>query len=372
MKRKISILSLFLSLIMIIGMFPTAVKADTYAVVSIAKDISEAEKEEAYKFFGVDKNSVNEIITNNADERKALLGIVPEVQIGTVTKSSAYVLPTSSGGIKVETNNLTWVSDSMITNTLITLGITNAEVKAFAPFPVSGTGALTGIMKGFENSKDSEVEISEEKKEVANEELVMTGQLGEKIGKDEASVVVNDIKTQVIKDSPKTDIEIGNIVTNVVNNYNINVSPEDKAKIVSVMSKINDLDLDYKELKGTLKENKENIMTTLEEVGSEIKEAGWFRKALTGIKSFGRWIGEGFSKLSDYIAGWFSDEESNEIKEKDGVKYDSDGNIVTDGNLFIPDETRTPEEIKQQELESQEQETDSNENSVNGTLNKVE
>lgn len=347
-KSSLSKIAALLVGTLLVGLNPIVAKADSYAVISMANDITDAEKTQVYQYFGLAKGQAQEIVITNADERNALLGMVPEAQIGNKTVSSAYVNPTSSGGIRVETQNLTWVTNSMLTNTLITLGITNAYVKAYAPYAVSGTGALTGIMKAFETGSDDGKEITEEQKEVANEELVMTGQLGDSIGKEEASAVVNEVKTQVIKDSPKTDIEIGNIITNVTNNYNVELSENDKAKMISVMSKINNLDLDYKELKDTLKVNKENLSATLQEIGSNIQEAEWYGKAWNAVKSFGRWVKEGFLNIVDFIVNMGNDAENN-VQEKDGIQYDKDGNIIIDGNLYIPEENRTPEEIKEQE-----------------------
>lgn len=347
-KSSLSKIAALLVGTLLVGLNPIVAKADSYAVISMANDITDAEKTQVYQYFGLAKGQAQEIVITNADERNALLGMVPEAQIGNKTVSSAYVNPTSSGGIRVETQNLTWVTNSMLTNTLITLGITNADVKAYAPYAVSGTGALTGIMKAFETGSDDGKEITEEQKEVANEELVMTGQLGDSIGKEEASAVVNEVKTQVIKDSPKTDIEIGNIITNITNNYNVELSENDKAKMISVMSKINNLDLDYKELKDTLKVNKENLSATLQEIGSNIQEAEWYGKAWNAIKSFGRWVKEGFLNIVDFIVNMGNDAENN-VQEKDGIQYDKDGNIIIDGNLYIPEENRTPEEIKEQE-----------------------
>lgn len=347
----------------LVGLNPIIARADSYAVISMANDITDAEKTQVYQYFGLTKGQAQEIVITNADERNALLGMVPEAQIGNKTVSSAYVNPTSSGGIKVETQNLTWVTNSMLTNTLITLGITNADVKAYAPYAVSGTGALTGIMKAFETGSDDSTEITEEQKEVANEELVMTGQLGDTIGKEEASAVVNEVKTQVIKDSPKTDIEIGNIITNVTNNYNVELSENDKAKMISVMSKINNLDLDYKDLKDTLKINKQNLAVTLQELGSDIQEAEWYGKAWNSIKSFGRWIKDGVLSIVDYISNIGSDNENN-IKEKDGIQYDENGNIIINGNLYIPEENRTPEQIKEEESTSENTEVPSTDNAT--------
>ncbi len=355
-KSSLSKIAALLVGTLLVGLNPIVAKADSYTVISMANDITDAEKTQVYQYFGLAKGQAQEIVITNADERNALLGMVPEAQIGNKTVSSAYVNPTSSGGIRVETQNLTWVTNSMLTNTLITLGITNADVKAYAPYAVSGTGALTGIMKAFETGSDDGKEITEEQKEVANEELVMTGQLGDSIGKEEASAVVNEVKTQVIKDSPKTDIEIGNIITNITNNYNVELSENDKAKMISVMSKINNLDLDYKELKDTLKVNKENLSATLQEIGSNIQEAEWYGKAWNAVKSFCRWVKEGFLNIVDFIVNMGNDAENN-VQEKDGIQYDKDGNIIIDGNLYIPEENRTPEEIKEQEARLLQRET---------------
>ncbi len=94
----------------------------------------------------------------------------------------------------------------MIRNALITAGVENANVKVGAPFNVSGTAALTGILKGFESSKGGK-KIDEEKKKVANEEMVVTGNLGEKIGQDEAANLINEVKKEVVKEKPKTEKE---------------------------------------------------------------------------------------------------------------------------------------------------------------------
>ena len=169
----------------------------------------------------------------------------------------------------------------MIKNALITAGIKNANVKAAAPFNVSGTAALTGILKGFENSTAGN-KIDEETKKVANDELVTTGNLGDKIGKDEAAGLINEIKTDVVKEKPKTEGEIKNIVQNVVNNYNFNLSSEDVDKIVSLMSKINGLNLNFSELKDQLN----NVTDQLKGSISSEEAKGFFSKIIEAIKNF--------------------------------------------------------------------------------------
>jgi uncharacterized protein YpuA (DUF1002 family) len=62
------------------------------------------------------------------------------------------VKPTTSGGIQVRTANLNYITSNMIASNLATAGITHCEVVAAAPFEVSGTGALTGILMAYERS----------------------------------------------------------------------------------------------------------------------------------------------------------------------------------------------------------------------------
>ena len=109
----------------------------------------------------------------------------------------------------------------MIASTLTTCGITDANVIAMTPLSggVSGTGALTGIMKAFEDATGEP--LDETKKEIASEELVITGDLGEDIGQDKATGVINDIKTEIIKNNTQDTIQIADTINNVTNNYKL-------------------------------------------------------------------------------------------------------------------------------------------------------
>jgi uncharacterized protein YpuA (DUF1002 family) len=106
--------------------------------------------------------------------------------------------------------------------------------------------------------------------------------LGDKIGKDEAAGLINEIKTDVVKEKPKTEGEIKNIVQNVVNNYNFNLSSEDVDKIVSLMSKINGLNLNFSELKDQLN----NVTDQLKGSISSEEAKGFFSKIIEAIKNF--------------------------------------------------------------------------------------
>ena len=81
-------ISMILSLVFIFGSFAYA---DSGTVVTLAKDIDEAQKTQMLDLFKVDRNEVEIIEVNNQEERKYLEGVATEAQIGRSTISSAYV-----------------------------------------------------------------------------------------------------------------------------------------------------------------------------------------------------------------------------------------------------------------------------------------
>ncbi|UFH64111.1 DUF1002 domain-containing protein [Clostridium cadaveris] len=266
-------------------------KADSLKVVTLGADLTESQKESMLKYFGVTKKEANIVYVTNDEEFKYLGKAATKEQIGLKAISCSYIEPTNKGGLKISINNIHWVTENMIKNSLITAGIENANVVVGAPFNVSGTAALTGILKGFENSSAGE-KIDENKKEAANEELVVTGNLGEKIGQDEAAGLINEIKKEVVKENPKSEKDVKNIVKKTTSSYKDikdKLSDEDIEKITALMDKINDLDLDFSKIKDQL-----NDVSSLlkEKLGSEEAQS-FFSK----IGEFLRNIGNFFSNL---------------------------------------------------------------------------
>ena len=271
----------------------TPVFADVANVVTLGANLTDEQKQIVLDYFGVKENEVVVLEVNNQEERKYLEGIAPEAQIGTRTYSCAYVQPTKKGSaINVKTVNLTYVTSSMIASTLTTCGITDANVIAMTPLSggVSGTGALTGIMKAFEDATGEP--LDEEKKEIASEELVITGDLGEDIGQDKATGVINDIKTEIIKNNTQDTIQIADTINNVTNNYNITLTPEQQQQLESLMTKVAEQDYDYKEMKDALNSVKDVVNEKLDEIGEKVPT-----NLIDSIKEWFTGIGDWFSGL---------------------------------------------------------------------------
>lgn len=226
--------------------------ADASKVVTLGADLTDAQKQTMMKYFNVSSDQVQVMTITNEDEHKHLDSIAPQSQIGSRTLSCAYVKPTQSGGIKVRTANLNWVTGNMIATTLSTSGVKNCEVVAACPMEVSGTGALTGIQMAYE--KASGEKLDETKTKLANQEIVTTGELADKVGKNEATTVVNQSKMDVIQNGVQNADEIQNIVINVAEQNNISISQDDIDRIVSLLGQIAQQDYNYDDVKETLEQ----------------------------------------------------------------------------------------------------------------------
>jgi uncharacterized protein YpuA (DUF1002 family) len=232
--------------------------ADATKVVTLGADLTDAQKSTIMKYFNVDSSQVQILTVTNQDERDRLSAYVPLEQIGTRTVSCAYVKPTQSGGIKVRTANLNWVTCNMIASTLSTSGVTNCEVVAACPFEVSGTGALTGILMAYETASGET--LDETKKELATEEMVVTGNLAEEVGQDDATSIINQAKMQIIQNNIQDADEIYNIVVNIAQQNNVSMDSSQLDTIVSLLQQIAQQQYDYSQMQETL-ENIENYLS---------------------------------------------------------------------------------------------------------------
>lgn len=245
--------------------------ADSSKVVTMAADLTPQQQEAILKYFGVNnKNEVEIVDVNNQDERHYLEGVASEAQIGRKTYSCCYIEPTESGkGVNVRTANLTYVTASMISSTLITAGVKDANVLAAAPFKVSGTGALTGCFKAFEQATGEK--LDEEKKELATEEIVTTGKLGDQYSPEVAAGMVNDMKADVIKNGTSDKTQIAETINNISNNYNIKLTDDNKQELEALLAKIAEQDYKYKELEASLNHVAEGVSQQLDELGIDAK-----------------------------------------------------------------------------------------------------
>lgn len=183
-------------------------------VMTLGADLSPEQKAYVLQFFGVSEDQAKVVTITNADEQRELGGKISADRIGTHTLSCALIRLTTKGGIQVKVANMNYVTSNTIASQLSTSGVYNCEVLTAAPFEVSGTGALTGVMMAYEAATGQM--LDENMKELANEELVTTGDIAETIGQDQATLVVNDIKIHIVRDGVTDQQAVNAVVDEVV------------------------------------------------------------------------------------------------------------------------------------------------------------
>ena len=310
LRNKFKNIAFSLAIIMGIGVAtPVFAKSDYNPgdILALGSDLTDAQEAALRKYFNAPDGTNTIYVTDEVIIEQ--LGLDPNdpANYAGGCYSSAYVkLLDDNSGINVTATNLTEVTESMLMNALITSGITSADVKVSAPFKVTGTSALSGILAGVEEVGGFEISLKQ--KETAQKEIETTVAVGDEIGSEEASTLINDVKTEVIKKQPETEEEIKEIVENITNQYNVNISVNAKDSIVNLMSDVNDLDLDYSELKNSLKEASNKLSNNLKELGIKLKEEGFFEK----IKNW-------FVDLWDKFISLFRSSDSNEEENTDSI-----------------------------------------------------
>lgn len=312
-RNKLKNMALSIAVLMGLGMAsPVFAKSDYNPgdILALGSDLTDAQEAALRKYFNAPDGTNTIYVTDEVIIKQ--LGLDPNdpANYAGGCYSSAYVkLLDDNSGINVKATNLTEVTESMLMNALITSGITAADVKVSSPFKVTGTSALSGILAGVEEVGGFEISLKQ--KETAQKEIETTVEVGDEIGSEEASTIINDIKTEVIKEQPKTEEEIKKIVENITNQYNVNISINAKDSIVNLMSDVNDLGLDYSELKSSLKEASNKLSNNLKELGIKLKEEGFFEK----IKNW-------FVDLWDKFINLFRSNDNNEEESIENAPLD--------------------------------------------------
>ena len=173
----------------------------------------------------------------------------------------------------------------MYENALATAGIKDADIVVAGPFKISGTAALVGAIKSYENMTGEEVK--KENVETATNELVITGQIAEDVGSQEkAEQLIGAIKGEVVSNGVSSPEEIREIVDQAVKEMEVKLSEEDRQAIVKLMEKIENLDLDI----NSLKEQAKNLYDKIEDLGLKLdinqeEVKGFFEKIIEFFKN---------------------------------------------------------------------------------------
>lgn len=292
MKKMISF---FLILTMVLSMgavaYADTTEEPTQSRAVIGADLTEEQVAAVYNLFGVKRGDVVELKVTNAEEREYLEGYVDSAIIGTRSISCVYVELLGEGaGMDVTTSNITWCTAEMYISALATAGVTDAKVVVAAPFEVSGTAALTGVYKAYEDMTGKK--LDDLAKLVSTQELTITGELANEIGSMDSTAIVNDLKLMLTETQNMSDEEIKQQIVQIAGRYNVSLTDKQIQQLISLCRSLEGLDTE------SLRARVEEVQSTLQKVSdAKTRVVGFVeqvKKVVTSIKSF-------FEKIGDII-----------------------------------------------------------------------
>ena len=210
--------------------------------VTLGADLTAAEKTQIYDYFGIQAGSVKEITVTNAEERQYLSGLVPDEKIGNVALSSIFLTTLGSGqGLNITTNNINFCTDQMYINALKTAGITDASVMITAPHPVSGTAALTGIYKAYEDITG--VTLNENAKQAGTQELVISGNIAQSIGDADTQKIIGQLQGILAQTKTMSDAELRTQILDIAKSNNVTLTDDQVNQLISLCRTLSSVDL---------------------------------------------------------------------------------------------------------------------------------
>lgn len=272
--------SLLLVLVMVFTLGVSALAANEgEARAVIGANLSEDQINTVYTQFGIQRGSVGELTVTNAEERDYLEGLVDESVIGTRSISCVYIKILEEGkGLSVSASNITWCTEDMYRSALMTAGIYDAEVKVGAPFGVSGTAALTGIYKAYEDITGTE--LVEEAKEAAADELVTTAELADEIPEEDAVAIVNELKLILDEIQNMSDEELREQIDQIAAQYGYTLDDALVEKLIRLCRSLQGLTI------ADLQEKVEQFKDTIETVSQYADQAlGFGQKVVQFIQN---------------------------------------------------------------------------------------
>lgn len=263
------------------------------SIVTLGEDLTSKQQQAVLTEMAVNESDTKIITISNEEEHQYLDKYVPKKLIGSKSLSSSKITKTDPGsGISVETQNITWVTNDMYVNALATAGIKDSKIYITAPTDVSGTAALTGVMKAYEVSE--KVKIPEGLKQLANEEMVKTAQLADQIGTEETEAFMQQLKDEITKQKPDTPVEIEKIIKYTAIAAGVELSDEMVSTLAALFMKMNELDIDWNIVSSQVIETGEKVN---EFVQSEETQS-FLTNVWTSIKEAASEIWNGIKKLN--------------------------------------------------------------------------
>ena len=238
-------------------------------MVAIGSNLTDEQRKTVYDYFEKEENSVNEVDITIDDEKKYLENVDPS-RIGSKSLSSIYILTRDKGeGLDITLHNIDWLTKDIYENALTTVGITDAKIVIASPINVSGTAALTGVYKAYEQMSGEKV--PEETKQAATEELVTTGELSDDIGSDDAANLVNELKLSMDDIKDADDSTVKEKIKEIADEKNITLTDDQVEKLLKLARNLENVDLS-------------SVSEQLQNISDKFNDSGLWDKIVNFVK----------------------------------------------------------------------------------------
>lgn len=248
MRKFVIVLSVMM---LVMGFGITAFAAPSKdTVVALGADLTAQQRATVLELMELTEEDLAECtvitITNEMEHQYLDAYIDPSV-IGTKSLSSVVLRKADKGnGVLVTTKNINYCTTGMYRNALLTAGLEDTDVLVVGPSKISGTAALIGAVKAYEQVSGEGV--SDKVLDTAMDEMITTGELAAGENNEEIEELIAFIKAKLAAGELTTDQDIQEAIKEGEEKFSVSLTDEEKEKILQVMHKIKELGLDPEKL----------------------------------------------------------------------------------------------------------------------------
>ena len=272
------------------------IKKSDRPYLALGADLSEEQRNSVLSLMGIDAAGLNnyDVVYVNSEEHQYLDSYVESSKIGSKSWSSVVIVKRDKGnGLNISTKNITYCTVGMYKNALTTAGITDADIIVAGPKPISGTAALVGIFKAYEEMSGEKVQ--DNVVDAALNELVVTGQLEDAIdglSNEEVEEFIAYIKSVIAEKGLTDESSINQAIDDACKKYGVTLDDAERQKIVDLLLKITSLGIDLN-----------GLVDYASSLYNSFKNGGSTSSGI--LSTIGNAIGSIFSAIGNFFKGLF-------------------------------------------------------------------
>lgn len=273
------------------------IKENDRPYLALGADLTEEQRNTVLSLMGIHPSNLSQydvVYVTNAEEHQYLGSYINASQIGSKALSSVVIVEREKGsGLNISTNNITFCTVGMYKNALATAGITDADIIVAGPTGISGTAALVGIFKAYEEMTGETVDDAVV--DVALNELVLTGQLEsalEGVSDEEVEEFIAYIKAVVAERDLTDEASINEVIDEACEKYGVTLTDSERQQIIDLLLKLTSLGIDL-----------DGLVDYAESLYNSYKDGTGIEGIFSSIANFFRNI---FTAIADFFKGLFS------------------------------------------------------------------